>query len=100
MKAMNEFETVLVIATVVLALCAAIDLPLNPSGTGVANLGNPYSGLNSAQSMEVLKRDGNGVNRGGTSAEPLLAAGNETDGSKRHTASLQMRLPRQARMSW
>lgn len=100
MKAMNEFETVLVIATVILAVCATIDLSLNPSGAAVANSDNPYSGLGIAQSTELLKRDGIGIVRGGSHVEPLLAASAEADDAKRHAPSLQMRLPRQARMSW
>lgn len=100
MKAMNEFETVLVIATVILAVCATVDLPLNSSGAGVASSDNPYSGLGIAHSIELLKRDGIAIVRGGSHVEPLLAAGAETDDAKRYTPSLQMRLPRQARMSW
>lgn len=99
MKAMNEFETVLVIATVILAVCAIADLPLNPSGS--ANADKPYSGLDIAQSIEFLKQDGIGIVRGGSLVEPLLAASAETDDvTRQHTPSLQMRLPRQARMSW
>lgn len=98
MKAMNEFETVLVIATVILAVCAIIDLPLNPSGTGVANSDNPYSGLGIAQSIELLKQDVHGI--GGLSVEPLLAASAEPGDGKKHTPSLQLRLPRQTRTSW
>jgi hypothetical protein len=46
MNAMNEFHSVLVIAGLILAACALIDLPLAAPGAGATAAGSTYSSGN------------------------------------------------------
>lgn len=74
MKAMNEFESVLAIAALILTVCAAVDLPFGASTGASSRPPNAAPDYAAAPSVDLVKRDS--VDIVGTSAagEPSSAS--------------------------
>lgn len=79
MKAMNEFESVLVIASLILAVCAAMDLPPAAPHAAAGRSGAAYSGYGVAQSIDLRKPDSIDTASNGAAGNPLPVAGLEAD---------------------
>jgi hypothetical protein len=100
MKVMNEFESVLVIATLIVVACASMDTLFAVPNSGVAKSGSAYSAYNVAQSIDLAKQDTMALASNGTAAESLSATGLEADNSGRRTPSLPMESSLQAQITW
>lgn len=98
MKAMNEFESLLVIAGLILALCAIIDPPLVSTKSDVTGSGPAYASHGSVQARELAQQV---VEIGGSAVagESSLVADLQ-GGSAALASRLQFHMPRQARSSW
>lgn len=99
MKAMNEFESLLVIAGLILALCAIIDPPLTATKPGVTGSGPAYVPSGTVQAQEFAQQvvEAGGVAVAGNSA---LIMELQDRGAAAPASRLQFRLPPQPRASW
>lgn len=97
MKTMNEFESLIVIATLILAVCAAMDPPSAVPDAGNGGQVNGRSGSGVTQSFDLAKQAGSGFAGSGAVLEPVsMEAGN-----RRGPAPMPlMRSPRQPGTSW
>lgn len=89
MKAMNEFEKLLVIAGLILAACAAMDLPLEPPHAAVSGSGGVYAGYSVVKSIDLALQD-SAIAADGGAGDPLPAIGVETAIGRRPAPTLQV----------
>lgn len=97
MKAMNEFESLIVIATLILAVCAAMDPPSAAPDAGNGRQAGDRSGFGATQSFDLAKQARSDFAASGAVLEPVsMEAGN-----RRGPAPMPlMRSPRQPGTSW
>ena len=97
MKAMNEFESLIVIATLILAVCAAMDPPRAAPDAGIVGQAGEQSASGVAQPFEIAKQAGSGFAGSGAVLEPVsMEAGNR----RGPAPMLLMRSSPQSRTSW
>lgn len=100
MKTMNEFESAIVIAGLIVAACATMDLRLAAPDAGGDRQGEDYSGSAMAQSFDLAQQAAVGMVGSGAVPEPVSMTGLATGNGRAHAPMLVMRSSRQARTSW
>ncbi|MCK9382003.1 MAG: hypothetical protein M0P95_13200 [Sulfuritalea sp.] len=93
MKAMNEFESVLVIASLILAVCAVMDGPLAAPNAGAGRQGSDYVAAGVRQAFDLARQDPIDIAGSNAAREAAPVASLETD----HSGG---RAPRQDAVSW
>jgi len=100
MKAMNEFEAVIVIAGLIIAVCATMDLqPAAPDGA-VDRQGKDYSGSARTKSFDLAQQAAVGMVGGGAVLESVSVTGPGARNGRGHAPMPVLRSTRQARNSW
>jgi len=100
MKAMNEFESVLVIATLILAVCTIMDMPLAGPNAASGRSGSDYAGYRVTLSLEPARQQATDIAVSGAAAEPLAMVSRKADNGPRHAPAMLVRLSRPERTSW
>lgn len=100
MKTMNEFESLIVMALLILAVCAAMD----PSGAapdaGNGRQGSDRSGSGVTQSFDLAQHARSDFAASGVVLEPVSMARLEAASSRAPAPMLQLRSSRQSGTSW
>ena len=97
MKAMNEFESLIVIATLILVVCTVMDPPLSLPDAGIGRQGNDHSASGVTQSFDHAKQGSYDSPGSGAVLEPVsMEAGNR----RGPAPMLLTRSPRQPGTSW
>lgn len=100
MKTMNEFESVIVIASLIVAVCATMDLQLPAPDAVGDRQGKDYSGSAVTQSFDLARQANPDMAGSGAVLEPVSMTGLGAGNGRGHAPMLVMRSPRQARNSW
>jgi hypothetical protein len=96
MKNIDEFQSVLVIASLILAACAILDLPVAVSAAGAAS----HATYALRQAAQLATPDSSDVAGSRAAREPGSAVHLTANQSLSHSPGLQVRRPLQARSSW
>lgn len=100
MKAMDEFGSVLAMATLVLGLCAAVDGVFPAVEAGSARSAPSYPGYGTDKSIQFAKQENADPDFSVEWAAAVLAETSDTGNSARFAAGRPMPAARQGRMSW
>jgi len=100
MKTMNEFESVIVIAGLIIAACATMDLQLAAPDAAGDRQGEDYSGSAMTKSFDLAQQVNPDMAGSGAVLEPVSMTGLGTGNGRGHAPMLVMRSPRQTRNSW
>jgi len=100
MKAMNEFESVLAIAALILAVCATMDIPLSAPNAAGGRSGSDSPGYSVMPSLEAARQEATDTAVSDAAEEPLAMASREADNSPPHAPAMQVHRSRQERSSW
>jgi hypothetical protein len=100
MKAMNEFESVIVIAGLIIAVCATTDLQLAAPDAAVDRQGKGYSGSAMTQSIDLAWQASPDMAGNGAVPEPVSMTGPDAGSGLRQPPMPVLRSTRQARNSW
>lgn len=100
MKAMNEFESVLAIAALILAVCATMDMPLSAPNTTGGRSGSDYPGYSVMPSLEAARREATDTAVSDAAEQPLAMASREADNSPPHAPAMRAHRSRQKLASW
>jgi hypothetical protein len=99
MKAMNEFQSVLVIASLILTACAIIDVPRALPRAEVITSAGAYAG-HAAPSAVLATQKFSDMSGSRAAGGTMSVASLEADNDRRRLSTLQIRLPLQAPSSW
>lgn len=100
MKTMNEFESVIVIAGLIIAACATMDLPPAAPDGAAGRQGRDYSGSAMTQSFDLAQQATAGLVGSGAVPKSVSMTGPGVGNGRGHTQMLVMRSPLQTRNSW
>ncbi|MDO8788392.1 MAG: hypothetical protein Q7J42_10025 [Sulfuritalea sp.] len=101
MKAMNEFESVLAIAALILAVCATMDIPLAGGPNAAAGRsGSDYPGYSVMPSLEAARQEATDTAASDAAEQPLAMASREADNSSSHAPAMRAHRSRQKLASW
>ncbi|MCX7149912.1 MAG: hypothetical protein NTY05_10970 [Rhodocyclales bacterium] len=89
MKAMNEFESVLALAALILAVCATTDIPPAAPNAAAGRSGSDYAGYRVTPLLEPARQEATDIAVSGAAGDPLAMVSREADHG-----------PRQERASW
>lgn len=100
MKAMNEFESVLAIAALILAVCATMDIPLAGPNAASARSGSDYAGSRVTPSLEPISQEVTDIGVSRAAADPLAMASPEAEHRPRYAPAMLVQPSRRERSSW
>lgn len=100
MKAMNEFESLIVMATLILTVCAAMEPPSAAPDAGNGGQGSDRSRFGVTQSFDLAQQAGSDFAASGAVLEPVSMARLDAANGRAPAPMLQLRSPRQSGSSW